>query len=112
MGQPYDGRAVDAWSLGVLLYALIENRLPFDPLPHQPGQARSRARTPHKIALCEYEWVRYGNDGQWDGAKGAAFTDAATIVERLLKRDGRRMGLDAVLATDWVQASLPCSMKV
>src|SRR4051812_33809991 len=25
MGQPYDGRATDAWSLGVLLYALLES---------------------------------------------------------------------------------------
>ncbi|TAQ83961.1 hypothetical protein B7494_g7720 [Chlorociboria aeruginascens] len=33
MGQPYDGRSTDAWSLGVLLYALLESRLPFDPNP-------------------------------------------------------------------------------
>ncbi|KAL7776450.1 hypothetical protein CFE70_006866 [Pyrenophora teres f. teres 0-1] len=33
LGQPYDGRATDAWALGVLLYALMEGRLPFDPPP-------------------------------------------------------------------------------
>lgn len=114
MGQPYDGRATDAWSIGVVLYALIEHRLPFDALPHDPAWAHSRDRMPHRIALCQYEWVTYGKEktGQWDGEKGAVFTDAATIVEGLLKRDARRTNLEAVLAMDWVQGSLPNSLKV
>ena len=58
MGQPYDGRQTDAWALGVLLYALLEGRLPFDPLPGARGDPSVlRARTPHRIARIEWAWV-------------------------------------------------------
>ncbi|KAL2259118.1 hypothetical protein VTK26DRAFT_7327 [Humicola hyalothermophila] len=124
MGQPYDGRATDAWSLGVLLYALLEARLPFDPPPApRPGpygdgaaQVRMRSRTSHRIARVEWRWYEFGvrdeegEEGEGEGeheadpkkfeAKG--LTGAMEVVEGLLKRARSRWPLEKVKATEWV----------
>ncbi|EEQ31237.1 putative tRNA (cytidine(32)/guanosine(34)-2'-O)-methyltransferase [Microsporum canis] len=108
MGQPYDGRSTDAWALGVLLYAIMENRLPFDPLPGTRGDpAKLRARTPHRIARCEWSWYRYADgDGDWDPVKGRELEGARRCVEALLKRGSKRMHLDDVADMDWVRDAI------
>lgn len=109
LGQPYDGRSTDAWALGVLLYALMEGRLPFDTPPGRP----ERSRNTHRIARCDWIWCRFGDeDGEWDqsaaekarGADGAGWEGAKEVVEALLKkvRMGRK-GLDVVEGWDWVK---------
>lgn len=105
LGQPYDGRATDAWALGVLLYALMEGRLPFDP---PPGTPASRSRPAHRIARCDWAWVRFGDaDGEWDAEKGVGWTGARAVVDALLRKVSRgRKGLEEIEAMDWVQAGL------
>ncbi|KAL2118118.1 hypothetical protein VTJ04DRAFT_7778 [Mycothermus thermophilus] len=118
MGQPYDGRATDAWSLGVLLYALLESRLPFDPPPCGPQgfdhamQMRMRSRTSHRIARVEWRWYEFGagegEDGEGDHeadpnkfrAKG--LLGAMEAVEALLKRARSRWPLAKVAELEWV----------
>ncbi|KAL8946760.1 MAG: hypothetical protein Q9222_006888 [Ikaeria aurantiellina] len=100
MGQAYDGRATDAWALGVLLYSLMEGRLPFDPIPG----SRRKSPTSHRIARCEWSWVKWADkDGEWDPTKGASFEGARRVVEGLLLRVNRRWSLEKVGATDWVK---------
>ena len=108
MGQQYDGRQTDAWALGVLLYALIEGRLPFDPLPGARGDpAVLRARTPHRIARCEWAWWKYGDeDGEWDSVQGAALGGACKCVDGLLKRSSRRKGLLEIREMEWVKGGV------
>jgi protein-serine/threonine kinase len=108
MGQSYDGRQTDAWALGVLLYALMEGRLPFDPLPSARGDpATLRARTPHRIARCEWAWVRYGDeDGDWDKEKGKELQGAFQCVTGLLKRSTRRMPLEECRQLPWVNEGI------
>ncbi|KIW12119.1 hypothetical protein PV08_09393 [Exophiala spinifera] len=108
MGQPYDGRQTDAWALGVLLYALMEGRLPFDPLPGARGDpATLRARTPHRIARCEWAWVKYGDeDGNWDPEKGREFAGADLCVDGLLKRNTRRKPLAELREMPWVKEGI------
>ncbi|KAI1816667.1 kinase-like protein [Poronia punctata] len=111
LGQPYDGRATDAWSLGVLLYALLESRLPFDPPPGANDYQRMRSRTSHRIARVEWSWIKYaGDDGDHD-ANVALFEQsglkgAMEITEGLLKRARSRWPLKQVSEHEWVRGAM------
>ena len=103
IGQEYDGRVTDAWALGVLLYAIMEGRLPFDPLP----TSKRKKPTSHRIATCDWQWVRWADtDGEWDSVKGAEFEGAQKIVEGLLVRTRSRWALEKVQTTEWVSKGI------
>ncbi|KAI4595077.1 hypothetical protein KJ359_007330 [Pestalotiopsis sp. 9143b] len=108
LGQPYDGKAIDAWSMGVLLYALLEARLPFDPPPGASDALRMRSRTSHRIARVDWRWIKYAGDDtdhDGDGAKFAAvgLRGAMEVTEGLLKRARSRWTLDKVASMGWVR---------
>ncbi|KAI0814405.1 kinase-like domain-containing protein [Xylaria sp. FL0064] len=111
LGQSYDGRATDAWSLGVLLYALIESRLPFDPPPGASDYQRMRSRTSHRIARVEWSWVKYaGEDGDHDANIALFEKDqlkgAMEITEGLLRRARSRWSMRQVIDHEWVRGAI------
>lgn len=111
MGQPYDGRATDAWSLGVLLYALLESRLPFDPNPGMSEGHKQRSRTSHRIARVEWQWIKYfGEEGDHEADpekfKKAGLEGAMLVTEGLLKRARSRWTMQQVAEHEWVKGGI------
>ncbi|PBP17193.1 serine/threonine-protein kinase-like protein [Diplocarpon rosae] len=111
MGQPYDGRATDAWSLGVLLYALLESRLPFDPNPGMSEGHKQRSRTSHRIARVEWRWIEYaGEEGDHEGDpekfKERGLLGAMNVTEGLLKRARSRWTMAQVAEQEWVKGGI------
>ena len=103
MGQEYDGRATDLWALGVLLYAVMEGHLPFDPIPG----ARRQSPTSHRIARCEWSWIRWADkDGDWDENKAVGLDGGRQCVEALLKRVRSRWIMENVYGNEWVRRGL------
>lgn len=102
LGQPYDGRETDSWALGVLLYAMMEGRLPFDAPPavaHMEGN-RARLRTAHRIARVDWGWFkRKEPDPEWAGG--------VEVVEGCLKRRAQRRLAKDTLKMPWVFEALP-----
>lgn len=107
MGQPYDGAAVDAWSLGVLLYALLESRLPFDPNPGMPEGPKQRSRTCHRIARVEWRWYKWGGeDTDYEGDVGKfeaeGLRGALEATENLLRKARSRWTVERLTREPWV----------
>lgn len=105
MGLPYDGRSTDTWLCGVVLYLLLENRLPFDPIPvvNSAGvvvalNRRARARSTHRIARIEWEWWAHR------GTPEPQWAPAMEIVANTLTRREKRWSSQQVVGCDWVLA--------
>lgn len=111
MGLKYDGKLTDSWSIGVLIYCLLENRLPFDLPPMnyltQSGISPSvikrklNKNTPaHRIAMIDWDWYSINdflNNRLIDNDTKQIIHSLQAIVEKLLARKEKR-----ILVTDLV----------
>lgn len=124
-GRPYDGRETDAWACGVVLYALVTRRLPFDAMnpanglksDEGHGESSRRPKGPRRderaerrsllmrIANGQYSWPDLpertsprNGDSELKGTELARSAGVRRVVGRLLVRDPRKR---AKLAQLW-----------
>ncbi|KAK5778855.1 serine/threonine protein kinase PRR1 PWA37_001247 [Arxiozyma heterogenica] len=91
MGLPYDGRLSDSWAMGVILYALLEDRLPFDPPVNATLRQRRRA-TSHRIAGFEWRWNKLKDINM----------PAKEIVSNTLTRKNKRWDINNIIEFKFV----------
>lgn len=120
MGLKYDGKLTDSWSIGVLVYCLLENRLPFDlPPPHYLAQAgispsvikrRMQKNSPaHRIAMIDWDWYQSNdllNDSSLDPQSKSIITKLQDIVKTTLVRKEHRLSVSNMLNIDkftWIK---------
>ena len=88
MGRAYDGRASDIWSCGVILFALLAGRLPFD--DEDLGTLLDKVKS-----------------GQYEMPKGIE-PEARDLIERMLQRDvEKRITMPEILVHPFFVSSEP-----
>lgn len=123
MGLSYNGQLTDAWSIGVVIYALLENRLPFDLPPlsamiNSNGSAgispsvlkrqRQRNKTPHRIAMIDWGWFKvtdFLNDPEIDVEVKQLISKFQKLTDKLLVRKQNRPKVLEILNNkefDWL----------
>lgn len=98
LGMPYDGKENDCWSLGVVLYSILEDRLPFDPLPNEQSQnkLKRKAKPSHRIAMISWSWYLLK-----DEKLSLEFSDAKKIVKKLLAKRSKRANIEEIKNDPW-----------
>lgn len=126
MGLNYDGRLLDLWALGVFVYSILEDRLPFDTPPLEFAQAsgvspsvlrrrQSRNGPAYRIATIDWNWYRATELQKNTAVSAEAHAIIASLmklVEVLLVRKDRRVTAETLLDLeefDWIAAEVPPS---
>lgn len=125
MGVKYNGKLTDSWSVGVLVYSLIENRLPFDlpPVdlltnsgvsPSVIKRRRLRNNPAHRIAMIDWDWVLVANldseGSQFVPEVKLIISDLKSVADVLLVRKDKRVTIGDLIESlefAWIKKSLP-----
>lgn len=127
MGLDYDGMLLDAWSIGVVIYAMIENRLPFDIPPLEFMEAsnispsvikrrRMRHNPAYRIAMIDWDWYRtlnLLNDRLMSEECKQLIKNLMAVVDALLiRKEKRKSATDLLHDSDffWIRELLPRSI--
>ncbi|KAJ3296783.1 hypothetical protein HK104_001199 [Borealophlyctis nickersoniae] len=111
--RPSDPRAADIWAMGVVLFAMLTARLPFDsnhaalragvaeifgrgPVAHQLADSVSRRKMYARIAKAEYDFT--------EGERKMLSEDARDLVSRMLCKDpAARITAEEILRHPFVE---------
>lgn len=127
MGLEYDGFLLDSWSVGVVVYAILENRLPFDmpPVEFMEGsnispsvikRRRQRHNPAYRIAMIDWDWYRtlnLTNDRLMSAESKSLIRNLMALVDSLLIRKEKRKEVSDLLHESdflWIRDVLPPSL--
>lgn len=98
LGMKYDGKQNDCWSLGVVLYTILESRLPFDPLPFENNSNSRRSKPSHRIAMIAWHW--YYMKGE---ELNAEWRQPKEVTKMLLTKRNKRASIETIWNHPWVK---------
>ncbi|CCG24054.1 serine/threonine protein kinase [Candida orthopsilosis Co 90-125] len=127
MGLQYDGRSTDTWSIGVLVYSILESKLPFDVRAPSASSAsnsgispsvlkRRRSKkisTAHRIAMIDWGWQDINeriNNEAIDEDIRVIQQQLKSFVDAVLVRKDRRPSVGQILEKkefNWIKQSVP-----
>lgn len=120
LGIPYDGKLTDSWAVGVVIYALLENRLPFDVPPTTGPQTgisplvlkrrRNKNTAAHRIAMLSWDWytvLEMAADDQIPARAKNIIGELKALVEQLLVRKDRRVAVSELVGSGVVDCVPP-----
>lgn len=127
MGLKYDGRSTDTWSIGVLVYSILESKLPFDVRAPSASSAsnsgispsvlkRRRSKkisTAHRIAMIDWGWQDINeriNNEAIDEDIRVIQQQLKSFVDAVLVRKDRRPSVGQILEKkefSWIKQSVP-----
>lgn len=130
MGVKYNGRLTDSWAIGVVIYSILEDRLPFDPPPADfytnsgvsPSviqRRRAKNNPAHRIAMIDWDWFRMStspdakvNLHSFDPVIQQICSQLKSVVDAFLVRKDKRVDVSSLINHPdfaWIKRSVPAA---
>ncbi|CAK9441782.1 uncharacterized protein LODBEIA_P56500 [Lodderomyces beijingensis] len=128
MGLSYDGRLTDTWAVGVLIYCMLENKLPFDVNSNSAPNSKSpsgispsvlkrrrskKTSTAHRIAMIDWGWLDVHDQissQDIDAGIREIFQQLKLFVDMVLVRKDRRPNVGEIIKMPefrWITECVP-----
>lgn len=124
LGLNYDGKLLDLWAIGVMVYSILENRLPFDLPPMEfmkssgisPSvlkRQRNRHSPARRIAMIDWDWYEISvllKNESLSSEAAKIIGELQSVVECLLVRKEKRIRVDSLLEDErfqWIKRNVP-----